>query len=60
MKTTQEKQGYRIKSARPVCGNCVHCIMQVVILTTAPDLCKLGDFEVDIIHGTCCRHEWTK
>lgn len=59
MKTAQEKQGYRVKSAQPVCGNCKHCVVQLV-MTTVPDLCLIGTLNVDIHLGTCPQHEWRK
>ncbi len=58
MKTAQEKQGYRVKSSQPVCGNCVH--VSTAAVQVASHLCQLGIFPVDLIHGTCRYHEWRK
>lgn len=61
VKTPQEEQGYRLKTAQPVCGNCKHSN-----LAYAPNglpciplerICGIGGFAVDLILGTCKRHE---
>lgn len=43
----KERQGYRIKTTRPVCGNCK--LAKGVI-------CSLGGFRVDTAAGTCKLH----
>lgn len=58
MKTAQEKQGYRVKSAQPVCGNCAHVYKDD--LEIAVYFCGFGNFEVDKNYGTCQLHEWRK
>jgi len=53
--TPQDEQGYRIKTAQKVCGNCRYTIYN----GTEGDNCKLGGFgPVDKINGTCKKHDW--
>ena len=61
MQTEQEKQGYRVKTAQPVCGNCSKCsVVYAGCLTDESAWCTVGEFEADKNLGTCQHHEWRK
>ena len=61
MKTAQEKQGYRVKSAQPVCGNCSYCLKVHLYNDLKKPQCNFGElFPIDLIHGTCLHFEWRK
>jgi len=54
----KDAQKYRIKTAPPVCGNCLHVSPQDTPYSNY--LCKIGKFAVNPHLGTCPEHKWAK
>jgi hypothetical protein len=54
----KEDQGYRVKTAQPVCGNCKYVIKAAI--QCGGDTCGVSGFTVNGYLGTCKRHEWQK